>query len=46
MPATAMPTRAQTIQEGKYDPKMFLDGAPSQPARLAKAESKESRKYP
>ena len=27
-----MPTRAHTIQEGKYEPRMFLEGAPSQPA--------------
>src|SRR5271167_693407 len=30
--ATTMPTRAHTIQEGKYEPRMFLEGAPSQPA--------------
>jgi len=29
--ANAMPTRAHTIQEGKYEPKMLRDGAPSQP---------------
>jgi hypothetical protein len=30
--ANAMPTRAHTIQDGKYEPRMFLEGAPSQPA--------------
>ncbi len=33
--AKTMPTRAHTIQEGKYEPRMFLDGAPSQPASRA-----------
>jgi hypothetical protein len=26
-----MPTKAQIIQEGKYEPKILRDGAPSQP---------------
>jgi hypothetical protein len=30
--ANAMPTSAQTIHEGKYEPKMLRDGAPLQPA--------------
>jgi hypothetical protein len=30
MTAAAMPPMAQTIQEGKYEPSMFRDGAPSQ----------------
>ena len=30
MIAAAMPPMAQTIQEGKYEPRMFRDGAPSQ----------------
>lgn len=30
-----MPTSAQTIQDGKYEPRMFLDGAPSQPTSSA-----------
>src|SRR5271154_3801335 len=29
--ATAIPTSAQTIQDGKYEPKILREGAPSQP---------------
>jgi hypothetical protein len=29
--AKAMPTKAHTIQDGKYEPKMLREGAPSQP---------------
>jgi hypothetical protein len=29
--AKAIPTSAQTIQEGKYEPRILRDGAPSQP---------------
>src|SRR6202453_1582724 len=29
--ANAMPTRAQTIQDGKYEPRILREGAPSQP---------------
>jgi hypothetical protein len=29
--AKAMPTNAQTIQDGKYEPRILRDGAPSQP---------------
>src|ERR1700735_5716019 len=29
--ANAIPTSAQTIQEGKYEPKILREGAPSQP---------------
>jgi len=29
--ANAMPKRAQTIHDGKYEPKMLREGAPSQP---------------
>jgi hypothetical protein len=39
MPATAMPKTAQTIHEGKYDPKIFLDGAPLQPTKLNREAS-------
>jgi hypothetical protein len=31
MSANAMPTSAQTIQDGKYEPKILREGAPSQP---------------
>jgi len=31
MSARAMPTKAQTIHEGKYEPKILREGAPSQP---------------
>jgi len=30
MTAAAMPPMAQTIQEGKYEPRILRDGAPSQ----------------
>ena len=30
-----MATRAHTIQDGKYEPRMFLEGAPSHPATSA-----------
>jgi hypothetical protein len=30
--ADARPTSAQTIQDGKYEPKILREGAPSQPA--------------
>jgi hypothetical protein len=29
--ANAIPTSAQTIQDGKYEPRIFREGAPSQP---------------
>jgi hypothetical protein len=29
--ANAIPTRAQTIQDGKYEPRILREGAPSQP---------------
>ena len=38
-----VPTSAQTIQEGKYDPRMFLEGAPLQPPRLRRAASERNR---
>jgi hypothetical protein len=31
----AMPTRAQTIHDGKYEPRMLREGAPSQPPTKA-----------
>ena len=37
--ASTMPTRAQTIQDGKYEPRTFLEGAPSQPATRAAKHS-------
>jgi hypothetical protein len=42
MRASAIPTSAQTIQDGKYEPRMLREGAPSQPAsnpRLGTARS-------
>src|SRR6202453_2749046 len=42
MPAAAIPTSAHTIHEGKYDPRMFLDGAPLQPPRLKRTTSKSN----
>jgi hypothetical protein len=42
MSASAMPTSAQTIHDGKYEPRMLREGAPSQPAsktRLGTARS-------
>jgi hypothetical protein len=43
MPATAMPMSAHTIHEGKYEPKIFLDGAPLQAPRLMSAASRAPR---
>src|ERR1700678_2401464 len=31
--ANAIPTSAQTIQDGKYEPRILREGAPSQPGR-------------
>jgi hypothetical protein len=31
--ANAIPTSAQTIQDGKYEPRILREGAPSQPPR-------------
>jgi hypothetical protein len=42
-PAIAIPTSAHTIHEGKYDPRMLLEGEPSQPVKpVSMARARQS----
>jgi hypothetical protein len=41
--ATPRPTSAQTIHEGKYEPRILRDGAPLQPASRPTAGARTTR---
>src|ERR1700690_3392223 len=44
--AKAIPTSAQTIQDGKYEPRMLREGAPSQPLKKIESSAAHHHRTP